>query len=215
MSAEDQIVGETHEAANDAAPGLRERKKRATRVAIERALLELVLERGYDGATVEDVCARAEVSKKTFFNYYTSKDAALRGGLVTLPEADELVRAFEERRDHDYFDIFVHMIRRQAESDDPEVARLRDEVYRTYPQLAYRGQQDTSRIHNEVASMLGSYLEEHPDRRLLPQETLATEVTVAVSAAVCVTRIDLALSSCEGYPSSVKKARALLAAFVG
>ena len=56
--------------------GLRERKKIKARLAIERAALELVLERGYDGTTVEDICERAEVSKKTFFNYFPSKPTA-------------------------------------------------------------------------------------------------------------------------------------------
>ena len=51
------------------AEGLRYRKKLKARLSVERAALELVIERGYDGVTVEDICARAEISKKTFFNY--------------------------------------------------------------------------------------------------------------------------------------------------
>ena len=62
---------------------LRSRKKAQSRHAIERAILELVIERGYENVIVEDVCQRAEVSKKTFFNYFSSKDAAIRGGNVT------------------------------------------------------------------------------------------------------------------------------------
>ena len=50
--------------------GLRYRKKLKARLTVERAALELVIERGYDGVTVEDICARAEISKKTFFNYF-------------------------------------------------------------------------------------------------------------------------------------------------
>ena len=49
------------------AEGLRYRKKLKARLSVERAALELVIERGYDGVTVEDICARAEISKKTFF----------------------------------------------------------------------------------------------------------------------------------------------------
>ncbi|MDB1746675.1 TetR/AcrR family transcriptional regulator [Eggerthella lenta] len=59
------------------AEGLRYRKKLKARLSVERAALELVIERGYDGVTVEDICARAEISKKTFFNYFPSKAAAI------------------------------------------------------------------------------------------------------------------------------------------
>ena len=62
------------------AEGLRYRKKLKARLSVERAALELVIERGYDGVTVEDICARAEISKKTFFNYFPSKAAAIMGG---------------------------------------------------------------------------------------------------------------------------------------
>ena len=64
--------------------GLRYRKKLKARLAVERAALELVLEHGYDAVTVEAICARAEISKKTFFNYFPSK-AAVRGRVEPFP----------------------------------------------------------------------------------------------------------------------------------
>lgn len=63
----------------DACGGLRERKKRATRAAIHRAALELAHSQGIDGATVEAIAERAEVSARTFFNYFHSRDDALIG----------------------------------------------------------------------------------------------------------------------------------------
>ncbi|WP_448640329.1 acyl-CoA-like ligand-binding transcription factor [Geodermatophilus sp. URMC 63] len=59
--------------------GLRERKKLATRLAIHQAALQLVAERGLDGVSVDDVAARAEISPRTFFNYFPSKDDAVLG----------------------------------------------------------------------------------------------------------------------------------------
>ena len=58
-------------------PGLRERKKTETRVAIQQAVLLLALGRGLDAVTADEIAAAANVSARTFHNYFSSKEEAL------------------------------------------------------------------------------------------------------------------------------------------
>jgi AcrR family transcriptional regulator len=57
--------------------GLRERKKLATRRAIGVAAMRLAVERGLDNVLVEDIAAAADVSARTFSNYFSSKYEAI------------------------------------------------------------------------------------------------------------------------------------------
>ncbi|WP_290051069.1 acyl-CoA-like ligand-binding transcription factor [Amycolatopsis solani] len=59
------------------APGLRERKKHETRIALSWAAIRLTVERGYDNVRIEDIAAEAGVSTRTFSNYFGSKGEAI------------------------------------------------------------------------------------------------------------------------------------------
>jgi AcrR family transcriptional regulator len=57
--------------------GLRERKKLATRQALGSAAMRLAVERGLENVLVEDIAAAADVSPRTFNNYFASKYEAI------------------------------------------------------------------------------------------------------------------------------------------
>src|SRR5882762_4800011 len=76
-------------------PGLRERKKQKTRDTIIKVALGLFAERGYEQTTIAEIADAAEVSPRTIFAYFPSKEDIL---FCDLPESQErLAQALRER----------------------------------------------------------------------------------------------------------------------
>jgi AcrR family transcriptional regulator len=61
-----------------------DRRVARTRALLHRAHLALIIEKGYEGATVEDICAAANVGRSTFYAHYPNKEALHRDGLEAL-----------------------------------------------------------------------------------------------------------------------------------
>jgi AcrR family transcriptional regulator len=77
----------------ESAPSLRERRTAATSDGLRAEARRLTAERGFAGFTIEELCSEVGVSRRTFFNYYASKENAVLG-IAVRTEAAGLDEAF-------------------------------------------------------------------------------------------------------------------------
>ncbi|MFC4114774.1 TetR family transcriptional regulator [Nonomuraea zeae] len=145
--------------------GLRERKKEKTRLALLDAALSLFLEQGYESTTVEQIAGVVDVSPRTFFRYFTSKDHLV---LWFHDHAEEILLETLESRppEESPFTAMMHAIR--AVIDDLEGAtpeesdrfqklrRLMDEHPHLVGQSVARGAHTERRLAEMVAARRGT-----------------------------------------------------------
>src|SRR6266702_2860125 len=100
--------------------GLRERKKQRTRETIARAAHQLFAERGYHATTLPDIAEAADVSTRTIFAYFPSKEDLLFSDFSLLKEA--LAQALAERpQDEDALETVRKFILSTHKVDESEL----------------------------------------------------------------------------------------------
>jgi AcrR family transcriptional regulator len=119
------------------APGLRERKRIATRKAIQRAVLELALERGLERVTIEEISKVADISPRTFFNYFVSKEAAIVGDSPDFIDGEALQHFVDGGPNGDLIRDLGYLLADAAEraSEDRDTQIMRKELHSKYPHL--------------------------------------------------------------------------------
>lgn len=76
-----------------------DRRVQRTRRTLREALIALVLERGWDGFSIQDLCERADVGRSTFYTHFADKEDVVGDGFADLGRAirKELTAASGER----------------------------------------------------------------------------------------------------------------------
>jgi AcrR family transcriptional regulator len=139
----------------EAPHGLRERNRLTTMKQLHAAAKQLALDEGIAAATVEAITERAGVSKRTFFNYYASKEDAILGTFApTVPEA-ALTRYFDDDST-DSFTRTVHLIVAIIRSSIPDQAGFDDRrvLIARFPELRTRLSQHVAAAERLIEATL-------------------------------------------------------------
>ncbi|MFI5493429.1 TetR/AcrR family transcriptional regulator [Actinoplanes sp. NPDC051859] len=138
-------------------PGLRARKKAATRQALHEAAVRLAIAHGADRITVEAVADAAGVSRRTFSNYFANKEEALLHGdhqrlralvgIVWERPADEDPWTALTRAARQFYEQF-------GELDPQWVAQTR--LLRTQPALAAQQASTFAALERELAAAVAA-----------------------------------------------------------
>jgi AcrR family transcriptional regulator len=135
-------------------PGLRERKRQQTRERLTRVAMALFLERGFEATTLDDIAAAADISRRSFFHYFASKEdvvfawqeestAALIAAVATRPASESMLTAAEN--------AIAAMARQLEPGEAIAMARLK----RENPALQARDQVKYEKLERALAEALG------------------------------------------------------------
>jgi len=162
--------------------GLRERKKLAVRRALGWAALRLAVERGLEHVTIEDITAEADVSLRTFGNYFSSKYEAvcalgtdrarcLGAGLLARPAREPL------------WEALVNAVLAHYEGADraPDAEWLK--LVTTAPPIRGEYRKVTAEMQQALAGAIAARTGTDAEQDMYPQ-VLAGAVTAASEVAV-------------------------------
>lgn len=174
-------------------PGLRERKKDRTRRELVDAALQLFLDQGFERTTVEEIAAVAEVSPRTFFRYFGTKEDVLfdegdgedarqkqlLASLAARPASESPLMALRES---------VLLLVADYQSELPTLMR-RKQVMASSPALRTRSLERQHRWEEQVVNQLPRH------GGSASRSDLEIRLTVAAAAAALRTATDLWLES--------------------
>lgn len=144
-------------------PGLRQRKQQETRERLKRAAMALFLARGFEATTIDDIAAAADISRRSFFHYFASKEdvvaawqedaaAALVAEILARPADETMLTAAE------------NAIASAVKRIDPTEAAAMSRLKRDNPALQARDQLKYEKLERALADGLAQRSGRKSDR---------------------------------------------------
>lgn len=166
-------------------PGLREQKRLATSRRIQIAVLSLSHRKGVDSVTVEEISQHAGVSPRTFFNYFSSKEAAVLGD-DPFELSPESVHAFVASSSPELLDDLLALMQSVAavHSQDYEVHHLRKLVIRAHPQLLIQKIVSLREFEEKLSALIAQRLTRQGSEQNASGEEYARLVALVTTAAL-------------------------------
>lgn len=163
-------MGSVNAVPEPACESLRERKKRQTRERINAAAIDLVAEKGMSQTTVEEICAAADVSPRTFFNYYPTKAAAILGlpAVSIDPAAEERFRTGAGALVDDTITLVADVASEQVVNKSRTTSLIH-----SYPELAPTMFQWGNELRDGLLAVVAGRSDDTTARLLLPVIMLA------------------------------------------
>jgi AcrR family transcriptional regulator len=161
----------------------RERRRLATRRAIQIAALRVALERGIDHVTVQAISDAADIAPRTFFTYFSSKDQALA---VEMPWTGEQLRSLLLARPPD--EGMLRSLREVfKEIGERLTARWEEmllwkELARRHPELVRRDPGNEEAIVRSLVEAVAERRGVDPERDPYPAVVVGAAVAVARAA---------------------------------
>ena len=172
----------TDQVAEDApAPGLRERQRLELLKQVHEAARDLVEANGFAETTIAAIAERAGVSRRTFFNYYATKEDAVLGLAETIIPDDALDEFLENPDSGDRLARIVVLLARttlnlrQSGTSRQEL----HELAMRYPELRERMHQRFLEVQERVSELALDKLEEVGDDSLDSQALAEALITLA------------------------------------
>ncbi|WP_030171177.1 TetR family transcriptional regulator [Spirillospora albida] len=163
--------------------GLRERKKRRTRLALIDAALDLFLAKGYEATTIDEIVAAVDVSQRTFFRYFATKEDLVTGFLGEYDEVLKEALAARPAEERPFTALFesLRVVLRTIGADPRGSARFRRvrQVVEATPMLEAAQMARYSEVQHALAAEIARREGVDPEGDLRPEILVAFQMSVA------------------------------------
>jgi AcrR family transcriptional regulator len=194
-------------------PGLRERKRSETRARLETAAVTIAARDGIEHATLDAICESAEVSTRTFFNYFDSKEDAILGIRDMAINEESVATALAGHEGADVIELTVRvlfgLVNPSVTTSKLQKARIK--ILKAHPQLLGRLAIQFFRMTEELTSAIQPVLATSPEfRDQSPEEsTISAELMLSLCSGAVRTAVKEWTTTGNSAPIEAVEQRAL------